>query len=344
MTKNIGIYLGIIGLLIICLVGAIGAVAYQHFKGPLAPKLEMVTQVTPTEAETISLPESNAVIVTSTPLPTSAPTATTPAVYTCGETGTVNLLVMQRDVKFWVPPYGADSIRLVRVDFDHQKAVVFTLQRDLWLNTPSLKGKYNIDGERLGTIYALVLQHEVNNPEADAKAISAVAQTIYDNFNVAPQQYITLKENTLRDVIDAIGGIEVDIPAAVSREDLRLNAGKQILNGNTAQLYARFMHYTIQEWDRLDRQNLILESLLAKLKDPATILKVPSLLNQFQKNIVTDLSPAQLTDLACMAEKISSNNITFKTIALQDVSIRADGSIYINDLQKIQYLLKDLGF
>ncbi len=60
----------------------------------------------------------------------------------------------------------------------------------------------------------------------------------------------------------------------------------------------------------MDRQNQILKLILVKLLEPANLVKVPALVQQFQNDFTTDLSPEQITNLTCIVEKVSPDQIT----------------------------------
>jgi anionic cell wall polymer biosynthesis LytR-Cps2A-Psr (LCP) family protein len=63
-------------------------------------------------------------------------------------------------------------------------------------------------------------------------------------------------------------------------------------------------------WNRMDRQNMILKVILARLFEPANLVKIPALIQQFRDEFTTDLSPELITDLACLAGKVAQSQIT----------------------------------
>jgi anionic cell wall polymer biosynthesis LytR-Cps2A-Psr (LCP) family protein len=62
---------------------------------------------------------------------------------------------------------------------------------------------------------------------------------------------------------------------------------------------------------RADNQTLVLCSLKAKLTSAEVLPKVPDLISAFQGSIQTDLSLAQLSQLACLAPQLTGDNLTF---------------------------------
>lgn len=260
----------------------------------------------------------------------AAPTATAApadAGKSCSLSGSMTVLVIGRDDNVWEPPAGADAIRLVKVDFGQKTAKVFTFQRDLLLSTTALKGKYGFEKNRLGPVYEDVLKKGAT----DIDATNAIAQTIIENFGVAPEHYITLKESLVGPLIDTLGGIEVEVPTALTIENVKIAAGKQVMNGATAMLYMRDLPATPTEWTRVDRQNAVLQGLMKKATDPAVITKVPDLYAKFKEAVVTDLTPEQLTGFACVASQSSAASVTQSILPKTAITIQADSSMLIND-------------
>jgi anionic cell wall polymer biosynthesis LytR-Cps2A-Psr (LCP) family protein len=72
-------------------------------------------------------------------------------------------------------------------------------------------------------------------------------------------------------IVDAVGGIDVQVPTSIYDPTIGLNvkAGLQHMNGNLALLYSRSRH-TTSDWDRAGRQQLVLMALIRKITDPDT--------------------------------------------------------------------------
>jgi anionic cell wall polymer biosynthesis LytR-Cps2A-Psr (LCP) family protein len=86
-------------------------------------------------------------------------------------------------------------------------------------------------------------------------------------------------------------------------------AGTHHLNGTQALTLARIR--IKGGFARADNQNRVLCALRDKLTSPAVVADIPELIRAFQGAILTDLSPEQLSQLACIGTKISSDNIVF---------------------------------
>jgi LCP family protein required for cell wall assembly len=331
-----------------------GIFAILAFRQPMANPLNVVVAATPTVNSEINSQTASEDALTSTPTAaatapaaataTAVPTVPVTVANVCGSSGAMSVLVIGRDETQWELPYGADAIRLVKVDFDQKKVTVFAFQHDLLLNTPGLV-TYNTSQSRLGAAYYVVRAKEGDMRAADTKASSAIAQILYDNFGVKADRYITMQENVLTDAVNTIGGVEVDVPAAVASDHvdlvLNLNAGKQTFDGATAQKYVRYLtnSNTNDEWGRFSRQGVVVKGLMQRLKDPSVYTKIPELYTQFQKSVVTDLSPAEIVSLGCMARDMTFETVKMDSIPLDLVTLHPDGTMTINNMDAVIKLI-----
>ena len=330
-------------LVILLVAGGIGFMRVKaFFQKPLAAPLAVLVQSTPTQVVlATSAPVVAAVAPTSTPEPVVATLAPT-----CGQSGVMTVLLLARDVANGEPPYGADLIRFVRIDFDNQAVRLIAVPRDLWVATPHL-APLNVDHSRLGPVYYLQEQASTGTSDQIATtATGAVAQALYDNYGVAADHYLFLEMRFFAQALDQLGGLDVNIPTAITVGGDTFLTGQQHLDGTRALLYARLLPTSSEldgGWARLDRQNLILKALVSTALTPANVLKLPGLLAQFQNDFTTDLSPEQITNLTCLAGKVTSDQIT--SVQVEKTMITGpgpDNSMLADTTQVTQFLQKQL--
>lgn len=273
----------------------------------------------------------------------------------CDQTGTVTFLVIGNNSNTSATYPGAVLFRMIEIDFDNGSAVIFSFPRDLLLSTPSLEDTYGLTEENLGYSYYFV---EQNTPSATGgqmtetdratspNATSAIAQILYDNFGIVPEHYLTFRYDLFEDVMVRIGSIEVDIPEAVHDPSLNLDLepGLQTISAITAQNYMRYLDEGSSlndEWNRFDRQNVIIEGLQQKLTDPAVISIIPGLINDFRDNVITDFSIDDLSNLACAASQIDMENIDFYEVTRNMVRVQ-NGSMVLLNTQNLRDQLLEL--
>jgi anionic cell wall polymer biosynthesis LytR-Cps2A-Psr (LCP) family protein len=90
-------------------------------------------------------------------------------------------------------------------------------------------------------------------------------------------------------------------------------AGHQHLNGAAALRLARIRkNYTV--FKRADDQTLVLCALKDKLTTSAVLPKMPQIAQSFLGSVQTDLSPAEISQLACLLPKLSRENLMFASV------------------------------
>ena len=210
--------------------------------------------------------------------------------------------------------YGlADVIRLARIDFINGTINMIGIPRDLLVDVPeqslSVEGPIKINQAYLfGT-------KGMGHFSGSGYGAGSLAEVIQYNFGISADHYGVINFDTFVKFIDAIGGIEVDLPQAVTDPEFGdYNAGKQWLSGDRALKLAR-IRTLYSDAFRVSNQTIIMRAVLDKMMTPSMILKVPGLLIRFKDAFLTDLSIEQLTTLGlCFLNKFDSNNLKTYTI------------------------------
>jgi anionic cell wall polymer biosynthesis LytR-Cps2A-Psr (LCP) family protein len=354
MKKNIIIYIAIIGFLVIGLAAA-GIVAILALRGATNP-LQNKNEINPTYA---SFPTENQEQVFTTPIilnPTATekplaadpsgtpvdqaseeiatPTVTSVSTSTsfCGFTGQMNLLIIGQDEGLGMPPYGADAIRIIKLDFDQNKASIFAFQRDIRLSTPNLQTTYGISEAHLGSIYDIIMKREGARSDAKQLATNAIAQVLVDNFGIAPDFYVNLNQYVVPSVIDQVGGIDIVVPNDFTTDTHSFVTGAQHLDGAAAWDYLSYPASDQNEWDRLARQDLVFTALRGKLIDPSIFGNLLNLYATVSNSVFTDLNPEQIGGLICEMEQIPPENVAFSTFPQSMITTYTDSSMILNDM------------
>jgi LCP family protein required for cell wall assembly len=193
----------------------------------------------------------------------------------------------------------SDSIMLVRTDPGKHRIAYLSIPRDL---------KVEIPGHGEGKINA-----------AFQYGGAALAIRTIRHFTGLPINHVVIVDfGTFKQLIDDLGGIDVDVPAPIvsNRFDCpyssqarcerwdgwRFRKGKQHMSGQRALIYSRIRENRLNpsETDvtRGERQQRVLQALESKLTGPWTMLKMPFIGDDVLKPLTTDLSAGQFTQLA----------------------------------------------
>ena len=130
-----------------------------------------------------------------------------------------------------------------------------------------------------------------------------VMDTIEYNFNIKIDHYMLVDFTMFENIIDGLGGIEVDITekeAKYMRDAVHLKnikSGENIhLNGKEALWYCRIRKLD-SDFMRTERQRKVMTALINNCKHTSPF-KLYEILGDVVSSIETDMSPAALTSLA----------------------------------------------
>lgn len=314
--KSILTFLSITACALLALVGWLGYQTYTTvWQAPLGPAIALATSTWSLPATWTPAPSD----FTSGLVPTItlAATGTPVEAVSCGGPPVMTLLAVGTDSRSNSYNYGlADVIRIVRVDFVAARVTILEFPRDLWVEIPEIAD--NIDGqdhEKLNQAYLY------GNPgfgyyDGPGQGPGLLARTLALNFGVHSDRYVAVNMRTFVKIVDAVDGIRVNLPNGVdgrTREDrsarLVFPPGAQILNGEQALTLARIRNEGV--FERATHQNTVMCALQKKLTSPSVVLNIPALINSFQGAVQTDLTPEQITQLACLGTKLTGADITF---------------------------------
>ena len=207
-----------------------------------------------------------------------------------------------------VDPGNTDALLLVRVDLDAGTVRALSIPRDLYVVIPGF------ERDKIGRAYDLGTRADADDDwQAGAETL---ASTILRNFGVEIDGSAFADFNGFPDIIDALGGIEVDNPYDLYNPDrtrVVFPEGRIRLDGEEALEFVRTRH---QDGDdgRVDRQQLVLAAMLEKAQDPAIREELPGIVATARDALRTDVSiPLQLR-LLSLAGNISEDDVSFGTI------------------------------
>ena len=131
--------------------------------------------------------------------------------------------------------------------------------------------------------------------------VQLTEQTVSQVLNNIPiDRYVRIDTESFTQVVDALGGVEVNVPKPMNYIDhtqhlnIHFQAGRQVLNGQHLQEYVRFREDALGDIGRIQRQQEVLKILLHKLWQPSTLGHVPQIMKAVKDNSDTDLSIGEM--------------------------------------------------
>jgi polyisoprenyl-teichoic acid--peptidoglycan teichoic acid transferase len=178
-----------------------------------------------------------------------------------------------------------------------------------------------------------------------------LARKVISNYLGVPfDRYVVLRIDSTKRLIDAIGGIDVDVPQRVDYDDswghlhIHLAPGVHHLNGDEAVSYVRFRHDWCGDPCRIARQQDVLHVIAAKLRDDKLndLLHAKALISVVRDDVSSDLSARELLSLAWAFRDVDPRAIRTAQIPFTGDVQLADGDALVPDLAAKQRLVRRL--
>jgi len=163
-------------------------------------------------------------------------------------------------------------------------------------------------------------------------------QTVEEFLGIQINNYVVIDFRGFKDLVDAIGGIDIDVEKDMYYEDpydnlvIDLQKGRQHLDGKTAIQYVR---YRDEEGDigRIKRQQHFMAAIYEKVTSSQIITKMPGLVKELLSMVKTDMP---LTDMAKVARAM---NTTMKEQKGLNMAMVPGEPVYIDE---ISYWVPDM--
>lgn len=210
----------------------------------------------------------------------------------------------------------ADTLMLLRTDPERSRITYLSIPRDLEVEVPGY-GREKI------------------NSTLPLGGLQLSIRTIREVLGIEVNHVILLDFPAFREVIDALGGIEVDVrKPAVSKVDCpypsaercarwggwRFGRGRQHMDGRRALHYARIRKNELDlgesDLNRVGRQQQVLQATLDKMVSFGTYVRLPFIGEDLVSPLTTDLSTNELFQLAWLRFRASDDRTIYCRLGL----------------------------
>lgn len=233
-----------------------------------------------------------------------------------GPDGPVTILVVGTDTRSSGYLYGmADSIMIMRVDFSSGDVALMGIPRGLWVEIPDVEEDNGRTHGKITQAYHFGTEG-MGYYSGEGLGAGLLRETIRHNYGVEIDKFIVVNMRAFRDIIDVLGGINIYNPAMLysyQQSQPKKVPGEYYFSGTDALNYIRYRDPR-NVLDRVDRQAVIMEGVYKKVFSLAIIPKIPKIIAIFRGNVLTDLSLAEVSQLACLAAKTDLDQVTFTRI------------------------------
>lgn len=179
----------------------------------------------------------------------------------------------------------ADTILLMRVNGQTKTISQLSIPRDTLADIPG----YGED--KINSAYAW------GGPALTIEAVEGLT-------GLPIHHYVELDFSGFPSIVDSLGGVDIDVPAAIDSQypqglewtQVHFDSGPQHMSGEEALVYVR-VRYSDDDFQRMGRQQLFMEALQKKINSPFNLAKMPLIAPDMIGNMTTDISTNDLLKL-----------------------------------------------
>lgn len=160
--------------------------------------------------------------------------------------------------------------------------------------------------------------------------VKLTMKTIRDFLNLDIDYFVKVDYEIVKDMVDAIGGVEIDVPQrmeyieydpSVPPLNINIKKGLQVLDGKNAHDFLRWRTnnnmtrgYPMGDIGRIQAQQYFMKELIKQTLKPKNIIKLPKLIEAYSENVETNIPLSVMAKGAMSAKKIDVENMKTATI------------------------------
>ncbi len=218
----------------------------------------------------------------------------------------VNVLILGLDSES--EPHRSDTIMLAALDLARHRIGVISVPRDFRVDIPGHSA------QKINAAYSL-------------GGVELTARTVEALTGVHRDYYVTVTSAGLKQLVDALGGVEVDVDKRMVYRDrsqglfINLYPGPQRLNGEQAVWYVRYRHDPTGDLARIRRQQAFIHAVMREALAPRNLARLPALLKLFSQAVETDLTLSDLVGAGKLARALDPGQVKARTLPGAPVDI-----------------------
>lgn len=171
--------------------------------------------------------------------------------------------------------------------------------------------------------------HAISQSNGKIKGPAGTIDAVTRLTGIPINYYVEFSFEAFRETIDALGGVNFDVPQRMRYNDptqglnINLSKGYQLLDGDKAEQLVRFRQYPEGDIKRVKVQQDFIKAVIEQKLNIQIVTKIPELYKALSENIKTNLS---LTDIVKYANSIV--DIDREKIAMHELPGQYSGSEY----------------
>lgn len=193
---------------------------------------------------------------------------------------------------------------------------------------------------------------KINSAYGSKDGIEALSKEVGSITGIEPDKYLVVSFKAFRELIDAIGGVDVNVPFRMYYHDpvqnltIDLLPGEQHLNGKQAEMYMRFRQnddgtgYKNGDIDRIAAQKEFYSIVADKLLTVKNVFKTHKLLKIFNDNVKMNFTGDDILSYIGEISSFKKENIGIHTLPGEGKYVGAV-SYFVYDEEKTKQIIEE---
>lgn len=229
--------------------------------------------------------------------------------------GEYNILLLGQDREAML----TDVFMLLNFDVNHGTIKLLQIPRDTYVtSTDGVPVRSNKINELFSDHYGSRVRNGEKTDDAYKGALEDVTELIEKSLCIRVNFSLIMDLDGFRNIVDAIGGVEVNIPQTLEYSDPEQNlyiyipAGPTVLDGEAAEKFVRFRDNYLQgDLGRVNAQKTFVVAFFNKLKSSLSLTNVGTIASEVFGNVVTDM---KLDDAVFFGKSLMSMDLSGMTM------------------------------
>ena len=221
--------------------------------------------------------------------------------------------------RYFTTGFRSDTMILCKYNFDTGDITMLSIPRD---TRTKIRGRKNLD--------KINHAHSYGGPNLSIDAVR-------DLLDVDLDYFVSVDFLAVKEIVNAIGGVEIDIPQRMKYTDttkgselfIDFQPGLQTLDGQQALEYLRFRSYPNGDVDRVKAQQVFLKQFAKQVLRPKNIMKLPKMVKTYFDYVDTNIPFSVVMKGIGSVNKVNLDNI--------DMSVIPGDGEYINHIAYFLY-------
>lgn len=227
--------------------------------------------------------------------------------------------------------FNGDTMMLITFNPNTLNATVFSIPRDTYVPISCFgNNKSKINASASG-------------------GTDCVIKTIENLTDVPIDYYVKINFKGVVDLVDALEGVNVNVPIEFCEQDsnrnfvnqICLKTGEQVLNGEEALALARHRKTLLYgDFQRVQHQQLVVDAIMQKAKGIRSLNDFYEVLNAISSNIETNMQTETMMDFYNVGKNIFINSSIEKLNIEKTYLMGSDSHVFISSLNSNVYVFE----